>query len=65
MRAIQLDENSGGPAIPRNIGMQEANGEYLTILDADDWLEAEGFPKLIRQMQTYNSDIGLVNVTNI
>ncbi|MDK9864109.1 glycosyltransferase [Staphylococcus equorum] len=24
IRAIQLDENSGGPAIPRNIGMQEA-----------------------------------------
>ncbi|MDG0819856.1 glycosyltransferase family 2 protein [Staphylococcus equorum] len=58
IRAIQLDENSGGPAIPRNIGMQEANGEYLTILDADDWLEAEGFPKLILQMQTHNSDIG-------
>ena len=58
IRAIQLDENSGGPAIPRNVGMQEANGEYITILDADDWLEAEGFPKLIRQMQTHNSDIG-------
>ncbi|MDN6743043.1 MAG: glycosyltransferase, partial [Staphylococcus equorum] len=58
IRAIQLDENSGGPAIPRNVGMQEANGEYITILDADDWLEAEGFPKLIRQMQTHHSDIG-------
>ncbi len=58
IRCIQMNENSGGPAEPRNLGIQKANGEFITILDADDWLESEGLPKLIYQMKRYESDIG-------
>ena len=43
IRCIQLEENSGGPAEPRNIGIQESKGKYVTVLDADDWLESDGF----------------------
>lgn len=58
IRCIQLSENSGGPAKPRNIGIQEARGKYIAILDADDWLEADGFPKLVHQMNAHDSDFG-------
>ncbi|WP_258027116.1 glycosyltransferase family 2 protein, partial [Staphylococcus kloosii] len=58
IRCIKLSENTGGPAEPRNVGIQEANGEYLTILDADDWLESDGIPKLVYQMRDNDSDIG-------
>jgi len=36
---LSLDTNSGGPAKPRNIGLDNAKGEFICFLDADDvWL---------------------------
>ncbi|WP_371864135.1 glycosyltransferase family 2 protein [Lactococcus hodotermopsidis] len=35
----QLDENTGGAHGPRNVGLLNARGEYLVILDADDWYD--------------------------
>ena len=36
IRLIELEYNSGGPARPRNIGLDNAKGEYVAFLDADD-----------------------------
>ena len=53
-------ENSGGPAKPRNIGIQNANGKYLAFVDDDDlWLPE----KLAQQVAILegNLDFGLVH----
>lgn len=41
IKIIHLEYNSGGPARPRNVGLDNAKGEYIAFLDADDvWLPA-------------------------
>jgi len=36
IKLIELEENTGGPAIPRTIACKEAKGEYIAFLDQDD-----------------------------
>ncbi|MCR6087455.1 DUF5776 domain-containing protein [Staphylococcus aureus] len=58
IKCVQLEENSGSPSQPRNVGIEVANGEYIALLDADDWLDSKGFPKLVLQMVEHEADFG-------
>ncbi len=58
IKLIQLPENTGSPSEPRNIGMREAQGKYITLLDADDWLDKEGFPQVIEKVNKDDADLG-------
>jgi len=49
IRLIMLDNNSGAPARPRNIGISQASGKWIALLDSDDIWHPE---KLERQLKT-------------
>lgn len=50
IKLYKTPQNSGGPALPKNIGIENAKGEYVAFLDHDDeWLPE----KLERQLKIF------------
>ena len=57
--AVVSKENGGAPAA-RNTGLQYAKGEYITFVDADDWLEPRMYEVLYIQAKENDADISVV-----
>lgn len=62
IRLLHTEKNSGAPALPKNIGVENARGEYVAFLDHDDeWLPT----KLEKQLQVFadskDERLGLVS----
>ncbi|WP_158687177.1 glycosyltransferase family 2 protein [Streptomyces sp. AA0539] len=52
-------ENSGGPALPRNRALDIAKGRYVFILDADDYLGPEALERMVAAADTNGTDVVL------
>jgi glycosyltransferase involved in cell wall biosynthesis len=49
VKVLQTPENSG-PYVARNIALEQATGEFITINDADDWSHAEKIETQVRHL---------------
>ncbi|MCM1311437.1 MAG: glycosyltransferase [Bacteroides sp.] len=45
-------ERNAGQAVARNLGLERANGEYITMLDSDDWLALDALEKAYKAVRT-------------
>lgn len=52
-----LHQKNGGAGAARNYGMQYATGEYLSILDCDDFFEPDMLEKSYQEAKEKNADI--------
>ncbi len=50
-------KENGGPSDARNFGIMEANGEYITFLDPDDYVELDIYEKMYNKAKEENSDL--------
>lgn len=60
-------EKNGGLSEARNTGMKYARGEYLSFVDADDWIDGRFLECLYHIITQYHGDIaqcGYANITN-
>lgn len=55
-RVIHLEENSGGASVPRNKGIDEAKGEYIAFIDADDLIEEDYVEMIIKKIEEEKFD---------
>lgn len=54
IKYFKTDKASGGPSVPRNIGIEHAKGNYIAFLDADDLWLPDKLEKQIKFMSKNN-----------
>lgn len=52
-----INKENGGPSSARNLGLKSAKGEYISLVDADDYLRDDFYEKLVASIEKNNSDI--------
>src|SRR5690349_10580920 len=56
IRLFRLEKNMGGAAA-RNIALANATGDWIDVLDADDWYEPERLETFLKAAAVYNADL--------
>ena len=56
-RISVLNIDNGGVSKARNLGMEQAKGQYVTFVDADDWLELTMLEELYQACRLTGSNI--------
>lgn len=52
-----LTQKNAGPSAARNLGIDEARGEYLYFMDCDDWMEPGVLPGLVSLCLEHRPDL--------
>ena len=63
-RIRYYEKENGGLSDARNYGIEQAQGEYLTFVDSDDFLDASHLNVLYNALVNNDVDISIANYTN-
>ena len=56
-RITVIHQNNAGAGAAKNTGLDHIKGEYLSIIDSDDYIEPDMFEKMIGYMESYQADV--------
>lgn len=56
-----IHKKNGGTCEARNVGMEFATGEYMSIIDGDDWLEPDYVEYLMKLIHETGSEMALTD----
>ena len=60
-KVIHLEENSGCAGIPRNVGLDFAQGEYITFIDSDDLVSSSFIQRILEKIDSEDFDYCLMS----
>lgn len=59
-RIILINQNNQGESVARNVGMEKANGNYITFVDSDDWIEPNLCDKICQLIEKLENKADII-----
>lgn len=56
-RIAVISQDNQGPATARNAGLKKASGDYVWLIDSDDWIEDESLTEIFEAINLHNPDV--------
>lgn len=60
-----IHKTNEGVSVARNIGIQNAIGEYIGFVDSDDWISENFYEELYNTAKKYDADIVCTNILRV
>lgn len=57
LKILSTEKNSGGAGVPRNIGIQNAAGKYITFVDNDDMIMPNALGDFFNAAEKFKADV--------
>ena len=57
LKIFSTEENSGGPGVPRNIGIKNSSAKYVTFIDNDDLILPDALGIFFDVAELYDADV--------
>ena len=54
---VLIDQENEGVSIARNVGMEKARGDYVWLIDADDWVARQCFGVIKQEIEKYDPSV--------
>ena len=64
-RVKVFSQENSGQSKARNIGIENATGEYITFVDSDDWVDADYYEKLVDACDRHNADVACASILRV
>lgn len=54
-----IHKENGGQSSARNAGLDVCNGDYISFIDSDDWIEPGMYATLLEQLEKYDASLAV------
>lgn len=61
-KVVVIHQTNKGQAVAKNVGIKRAVGDFVTIVDSDDWIEPQMYEEMMNSINQYNADIVICRV---
>ncbi len=61
---LSVSQKNSGPSYSRNLAIQQATGEWIALLDGDDWWENQRLAKMLEVAEEHQADLVADDIKN-